>query len=527
MRGLHDGFGDADSMTLMLLAPLLCAAAGPAASASQPRLLALVVGLNTSRDPGVAPLRYADDDAARYFELFEALGAEPRLLAVLDADTQRRHPAAASVARPPSRAALERAIAEIAAEAKKASEAGQQVEFFFAYAGHGNITADKEGYVNLVDGVLLRRELFSVVVEPVPATYKHVIIDACNAYFLVAKRGAATEGQLAAVRAFLDREALDAHPEVGVLVSGTKEVETHEWAALESGVFSHEIRSALLGAADADGDGYVRYAEIAAFVAAANDGLSDPRARVDVFARPPAIDLARPVLDLRRGNARYLEVPSQLKGRWRVEDSRGARYADFNASGERSVFLKLVGDAEYFAFFEDDREAKVRASKGGIAQLAMSSLKPKSSATRGAVEDDLRRGLFTIPYGAGFLRGFVSSNPSAGVVPPPSQPFAPFPDIGIERVEVAPPTMPLPRKLGWISLGLGVAFGGASAVSAIQARAGYDAFLTQLSEQGTYDYARVRGVQNWTLATNLTLVGAIVTAAVGVLMLFLSDGTPQ
>ncbi|MBK7862121.1 MAG: caspase family protein [Archangiaceae bacterium] len=514
-------------MSAPALAALLLAAAGPAERA-QPRLFALVVGLNSSRDPKVAPLRYADDDAARYFELFEALGAQPKLLAVLDADTQRRHPALAAVARPPSRAELDRAIHEIAQDARRAQQAGEQVEFFFAYAGHGNITADREGYVNLVDSVLLRRELFSAVLEPVPATYKHVIIDACNAYFLVAKRGAATEAQLQAVKAFLDREALDAHPEVGVLVSGTKEVETHEWAALESGVFSHEIRSALLGAADADGDGYVRYAEIAAFVAAANDGLSDPRARVDVFARPPALDLSRPVLDLRRGSPRYLEVPPQLKGRWRVEDARGARYADFNASGERSVFLKLVGESEYFAFFEDDREAKVRASKtGGIAQLALSSLKPKRSATRGAVEDDLRKGLFTIPYGAGFLRGFVSSNPSAGVVPPPSAPFAPFPEVGLERTEVAAPSMPLPRRLGWVSMGLAVAFGSTSAIAALQTRSGYDGFLTQLAEAGTYSPNQVRAIENWRLVTNLALVGAVGTAALGLLLLFLSDGTPQ
>ena len=512
-------------MNLLLLAPLLCAAAG--GTAQQPKLLSLVVGLNTSRDPGVAPLRFADDDAARYFELFDALGAEPKLLAVLDADTQRRHPALAAIARPPTRAELERAVKELAAEARRAAEAGQQVELLFAYAGHGNLTPEKEGYVNLLDGVLLRRELFRVVLEPIPATYKHVIIDACNAYFLVAKRGAATEAQLQAVKAFLDREALDAHPEIGVLVSGTKEVETHEWSALEAGVFSHEIRSGLLGAADADGDGFVRYAEMAAFVAAANDGLTDPRARVDVFAKPPAIDLSRPVLDLRRGNARYLEVPSALKGRWRVEDSRGARYADFNASGESSVFVKLVGAGEYFAFYEDDREAKVKASTGGIAQLALASLRPKRSATRGAVEDELRKGLFTIPYGAGFMRGFVSSNPSAGVVPARSASVAAFPDVGLERTEVAAPTMPLQRRLGWTSLGLSVMFGATSAVAAVQARAGYDTFLVRVAEQGTYDPYQVRAIENWRLTTNLALIGAITAAAVGVLLLFLSDGSGQ
>src|SRR5207248_1467091 len=162
-----------------------------------------------------------------------------------------------------------------------------------------------------------------------------------------------------------------------------------------------------------DGDGLIRYAEIAAFVAAANDGLMDPRARVDVFARPPTIDLSRPLIDLRRGSPRFLEVPAAMKGRWRIDDGRGARYADFNASGESPVFLKLIGAGEYFAFF-DGREARVLPATEGIAALAMASLGPVRSATRGAVEDDLRRGLFSVPYGQGFLRGYVSRDPTAG-----------------------------------------------------------------------------------------------------------------
>src|SRR5439155_7414185 len=125
-----------------------------------------------------------------------------------------------------------------------------------------------------------------------------------DAYFMVARRGAASAKDVAAVKELLDSEALEGHPEVGALISGSREVETHEWSGLESGVFSHEIRSALLGAADADGDGVLRYSEIAAFVSAANEGLADPRAKVEVFARPPQVDLAHPVIDLRRGQRR-------------------------------------------------------------------------------------------------------------------------------------------------------------------------------------------------------------------------------
>ena len=43
---------------------------------------ALVVGVNTSLDKDVAPLKYADDDAARYFDLFRLLGARTTVLAL-------------------------------------------------------------------------------------------------------------------------------------------------------------------------------------------------------------------------------------------------------------------------------------------------------------------------------------------------------------------------------------------------------------------------------------------------------------
>jgi hypothetical protein len=38
-------------------------------------VFALIIGVNASPGPDVTPLQYADDDAARYLDLFRALGA--------------------------------------------------------------------------------------------------------------------------------------------------------------------------------------------------------------------------------------------------------------------------------------------------------------------------------------------------------------------------------------------------------------------------------------------------------------------
>jgi hypothetical protein len=503
-----------------LLALLLAAAPVPATQ--DPYVVALVVGLNTSRDPQVAPLKYADDDAARYSELFAGVADKVVLLAVLDPESQQRHPEAASTSRPPSRVELDRAVAMLAEAVKEATAAGRRTEFFFVYAGHGSLTPQGEGYVNLLDGTLLRRDLFKEVLDPVPAAFKHVIIDACDAYFMVAKRGATNAAEQAALKSFLDSEALEGHPEVGVLISGSREVQTHEWAALESGVFSHEIRSALLGGADADGDGVLRYSEVAAFVSAANDGLADPRARVEVFARPPRIDLAHPLIDLRRGPRRFMEIPSSLKGQVHVEDARGVRYADVNVSGEASVYLRLVGSDEYFVF-RDEREARVPGGGVGILALADSAFGTRRKLARGPVEDDLRRGLFTVPYGLGFLRGFISRDPALGTMPRPS---ATFPDVTYVRTDVvtAPPGS-WSRRAGWLTLGGAVALGAGSAVSALFARDTYDGFVRRVASEGAYDVNQIRTVENFRLATNLLLAGAIAAGATGVLLLWLGDSS--
>ena len=53
------------------------------------------------------------------------------------------------------------------------------------------------------------------------------------------------------------------------------------------GVFSHEVRSALLGGADVDGDDRVTYRELASFVAVANEAVPAGH-RPEFFVRAPS-----------------------------------------------------------------------------------------------------------------------------------------------------------------------------------------------------------------------------------------------
>src|SRR5262249_47477151 len=77
---------------------------------------ALIIGVNQSVDVGVATLRYADDDAARYLDLFRSLGARTYVLTRPDDNTKRVHPQVVAEALSPTQVELRRALASLAAD---------------------------------------------------------------------------------------------------------------------------------------------------------------------------------------------------------------------------------------------------------------------------------------------------------------------------------------------------------------------------------------------------------------------------
>ena len=354
---------------------------------------ALIVGVNQSPDAGTAPLRYADDDAARYRDFFRAIGARTWVLATLDENTKRLHPEAAAEAVPPRLDSLRASVAALKAAVKKAQRAGYLTTLYVFYAGHGN-SDGRSGYITLEDGRLAGPDLATEIFDRVKADRNHLVVDACSSYLLVLGRGEGGErrpfsgfGPIAGT--IFNRR------DIGLLLSTSSARDSHEWAAFQAGVFSHEVRSGMFGAADADGNGIVSYAEVAAFITRANESIANERYRPELFWRPPSGSTA--LVDLRSAMARRVEIPASEPGHYFLETPQGVRLADFHNGPSMAVRLLRPTDAHrlYLHRAKDHREFVL---PGAAPVLSTASLSPQDSrvATRSAAHEAFSA-LFLLP----------------------------------------------------------------------------------------------------------------------------------
>lgn len=499
------------TLLLGLIAPVwaspLQAAAGASTPPSQSKEIArhvLIVANNRSLQEEIAPLSFADDDGARYFELFLAARATVSLLTVLDPDAQRRYPEAALVSAPPRKQAVLGAAREIFQGIAEDNAQGKETHFYFIFSGHGGVGPNREGYIHLLDEPLRRSELYREIVGRSPATFNHLLLDACNAYYFVHKRGDTSDRQgdyREAVQDFLRSEELASYPNTGVILGASSESETHEWSRFEAGIFSHELRGALLGAADVDGDRRIRYAEAAACIEAANAAIDNPRARLKVYFRPPAMQVEAPLLDT-RAFAWYprLELGEKLAGRYHLEDGRGIRLADLNYSEEQPVAVALIGR---FPFFLRTPEGEARIdidvdsydpAAPPIFVASDLTFGASSASHRGGIEESFRKHLYQVPFGQGFYQGVVSS-------------VGPF-----EKGNPAPSAAGLPQTgLPWLGLGGGTLLGLGLATVAVgayfgtQADASFRAYQTSAPDDAAELMARTK---QWSAMANGLFIGA-------------------
>ena len=394
-----------------------------AAASARTKTYAIIVAENRSLDPGVKPLQFADDDGAKTWELFSLFANRTALFVVLDTDSARLHPDAAAHAESPERAAIFDKLARFNAEMSRDIDRGDEPELFFIYAGHGDVDGNGQGYINLRDAKLTRAELYRDIIAPSKARFVHVVVDACKSYFLVNARGGgnrrwvddavpADEGAAgdAHLQAFLEEEQLERHPRAGVIVATSGDQETHEWARYRGGILSHELRSALSGAADVNGDGRIEYSELRAFLAAANARVRNPEARVDVFARAPALDRHHALVDLRRAapTARFLHFGAGFGGRFYIEDDRGVRVADLNKEPDASFDVMVSARHAYYVR-SDNQEAEAAAGRRRV-EVATLPWHARAIAARGAIDASFRNELYREPYGRGFYDGFVATS---------------------------------------------------------------------------------------------------------------------
>jgi hypothetical protein len=480
------------------------AAAAPAPAPSARALFALIIGVNASPAPGVTPLRYADDDAARYLELYRALGARTYLLSRLDENTRRLHAQAAAEAQPPRRAELRQAVDALSRDIAQARSNGVRSTLYVLYAGHGDVS--EAGWsLTLEDGRLDGSALLSEVIERAGADQTHVIVDACHAYLLALPRGPGGERRPAP--GFVALEASSRAGNVGYLLSSSASGESHEWAGFEAGVFSHEVRSGLFGAADADGDGRVTYPEIAAFVARANEAVKGERYRPRVYARPPSDgDL---LLDLRATRDTELRLDGPASGaHYLIEDTRGVRIADFHGDGVTPVRLvRPPGDgALYLRRLDDNTEQSVPRGDGPVLLAALPRT-PSHAASRGAAEDAFNE-LFKLAYDGRAVADWVrrSDTERADV------------EAAARDQERRLRNARLMRTLGWSAIGVSAAAAVAAGAVELSARALHDGARADESQRAAAARNDSIATRN-DVAAGLT-VGSAVAVSVGLWLLW-------
>jgi hypothetical protein len=382
----------------------------------EPYRAAIVIGQNTPDDEALGELRYADDDAVLTHALFREARVDSILLARLDDDTRALHPTVDASA--PTIDAVNAALSTLFARLQAARARGQRAEFIFFFSGHGDLT-DGEGSILLDDGRLLRSSLYDDILMVSPADRNHVIIDACRSYFLAFAKGAGG-GRARAPEGFTERLTQSesaVRARTGFFLSTSSDEESHEWDRLQAGIFSHELRSAVRGAADADVDGHVSYREIQAFLDRANGGIANSRFRPSFTVVPPLDDAGGDQMLLSwPEDAEVLTLDdARLAGHVTLENGDGIRLADIPPSRGHTRRIVLPTHRPLFVVDMGSRQEREIRERGSTRVSVLDDQTPRVAA-KGARHLAFDA-LFKLPYGGVDVRATRFGVPSgAGAV---------------------------------------------------------------------------------------------------------------
>jgi hypothetical protein len=351
-----------------------------ARAADGPLSVAIVVGSNQSPSSSLENLRYGDDDAVQNARTFALLGAQTTLLVSPDAETRELNPTVRPQA-PATRAALRKAFDDAKASLAAAHAGGRKTELYFLFAGHGDM-ADGRPFLQVDDGRLYREDLAELL-RDAAADENHVLVDACYAASFVSDRGPG--GTRESLPPGFSQARVAWPKRTGFLTARSSGGQTHEWAEYQSGVFSHELRSGLMGAADVNVDGKVTYREIAAFVRRANEAIPNRRYRPEVSTVPPGGDVDAVLAQLPAGPM-VLEMDVPTQGRSYVETETGLRLVDLHTGPGAPIQLRLPVDVGGL-FIEQvegagssaTREYRLAPHPG---RILLSSLTPEASQVR-------------------------------------------------------------------------------------------------------------------------------------------------
>jgi hypothetical protein len=387
------------------------AALGSPAAAQAPAQVAVVVGASRSVEERGPPLRYADDDAIQSARTFALIGVDTILLVEPDEETRElMGPGTREGApNPPAkatRAAVTAALGEAFTTLAAARASGRPTRLYFVFSGHGDVS-DGRPFLQLADGRLYRDDLAHLLRRS-PADQNHLIIDACQASLFVGARGPG--GQRSRLLPGFSQLGGPAWPpHTGLLTARSSGGQTHEWTEFQAGIFSHEVRSGLLGAADANRDGRVTYRELGAFVRRANEAVVNRKYRPEVVTLAPAGDFDAVLADLPAGPL-VLEVDGDIGTRTGdrlfIETERGLRLVDVHPERGLAVDLRLPTDRGPLYVQRQGSDTEVRIEpRAGRMRLAALAPSPTRLRSRGAAHEAFQQ-LFARPFGPGSVAGY-------------------------------------------------------------------------------------------------------------------------
>lgn len=426
---------------LMVVPPMATGAHAEGARSPEAPLarFAIVIGNNRAEAADTASLRYADDDAVATHELLVEAGVDSRLLARLDPDSQRLHPGLTPAGLPRA-ADLDGAMAVLSERMRARAARGEVVELLIFYSGHGDVDRG-EGFVVLEDRRLTRTMLYALLARS-PAAHNHVFIDACKSYFLAFDRGPGGRRE-----PYAGAFAADAVPaqlaNTGFVLSTSSGRDSHEWERLQAGILSYEVRAALRGAADTDGDGRVTYAELGAFLTNANQEISNARYRPEFTVRPPGKDLHQEVLRWGTTAEASVRVEAGGIGHFYVETARGERLLDAHPGPTQALQLHVPAERPLFVRRNDESAEEVLIENSVAPIVALAPARPEI-ARRGALHLAFEQ-LFAAAFERGdvgtYERRFSSKEPAVtaavtatpDVVPAPADSAHPL----RRRIEIA------------------------------------------------------------------------------------------
>jgi hypothetical protein len=451
----------------ILLALLTGVAAFASTASARWARFSLVVGYNGSDDPELASLKYADDDAMKYAQVLQNVSEKSILLTHLDKESARVFDAKKHKA--PTRQNLKAALISLRKDMDVARKRGDKPVLFFVYSGHGNYDQEGRGYVHLEDGRWTTRDLYYSVFGPTKGDSPHHVVlvaDACNAALLVNSRGSSQRRRVTGTSL-----KLESYPNVGVILSSSTV-----------------------------GEGF---AELAAFVAAANAEIKNETYRITPYIRPPLSAPNLPIVSFKEGHfPSRVRIGKDFAGKSHLINGELVRYADFHKAAGHAFWMGIPGKGSFVVVHGDD-EYMVPAGARGDLTLSQLEKRNRSVLSARGPSAYYEKRLFSKPFGPARAQSWLRDEYAKSLT--------------VQRLEIEPWYA---NGRAWTLLGAGMAtLGGAAGFHAVAFQAHDDAQAANWADERST--ANERAVRNEKIAAAMYSVGG--AAAIGSVIWFALD----